>query len=312
MNGSAAVALVFGAPVSRAQFEELACREHYWDYGHMMQAGRTTWAHQFDVHYAPTAAVMSALCELAWTRGFTVFQRASLSDLVTACASHAIVIVAAHWKSSHVLEADLLPGWDAAAVSLLRHGSGPLAGLLAEQLGETAPERHRLCNALNVLIRSHRLKPYMPGGLGASVETSPLILEAISREMIDIAFADRIRWGNCLELNDGMYNAWQIKEAIGSAMPAVLDLSCCTSSVLATYLREHDEHRVIAGDALVIPAPHLRMVHWVLSNYEGGAEDYAALRLAVPRALRNMHRKGQLNVTTSHDFPESEKRHDAD
>jgi hypothetical protein len=312
VNKGVGVALVFGAPVSRPQFEELACRERYWDYGQMMQAGRTTWADKFDAHYAPAAAVMSELCELASEHEFTVFQRATLSDLVKACAAHAIVIVAAHWKSSHVFETDLLPGWEDAFLALLQGRGNPLAVLLADRLGEAAPERHLVRDELNALIRSHRLRPHMPGGLAASVETSTLILEAISREMIDLAFADRIRWGNCLELYDGLHNALQIKEAIGDAMPAVLDLSCCTSSVLATYLRERDEQHVIAGDALVIPAPHLRMVHWVLTNYGVDPEVYVELRLAVARALRDMHLNGEVTTTTSCTNEHSEKENSND
>lgn len=287
MTTRAGVALVFGVPVSRQQFEELARRDHYWDYGRAMNASRATWAERFDAHYAAAAAVMVDLCRVAEERGYTVYQRATLTDLVSAFSGHEIVIVVAHWKNSYVLDADLLPGWELALQTVLSDVANPLAILLANCSNNNAQERGRVRDELNWLIRSRRLRPHMPG-LNDQVRVGNLMLEAISREMIDLAFTGHLRPGNSLELYDGLHRAEQIRNAVAGAMPAVLDLSCCNGSVLATYLREHDEQQIISGDAPIIPAPHLRMVHWVLSNLGSDTRGYVELRLAIARALRDL------------------------
>lgn len=284
------VAIVFGAPTTRAEFEMLATGTAYWDYAQLLGLTPQRWDSVYESCYAPVVAVMGDLCEFARACGYAIFQRATLEDLRVACGHNTLVIVSAHWKGSRVLMRDFLPGWEAVFRHMLTVPSDPVGALLASRFSHI---EHLLLDdireALNIIIRMQQLKPYLPAGLDGTVAAGDLIMEAIAREMIDLAFCGALRRGNCLELFDGLHSLAQIEQVIGPDFKGVLDLSCCTSSVLATYLRmdRNDEPVIIGGDALVIPAPHLRMVHWVLAKVHPNITRYYDVRMECARALHD-------------------------
>jgi len=293
MSARGTLALVLGAPASRQQFKELACAEQHWDYGELNKVCRDTWEARFDALYAPAAGVIAELCQLCEERGYTVYERATLSDFGSACAAHAIVIVFAHWKSSRVLESDLLQGWENALLALVSAAQTPFSAELAQLLTAGTPNRRQVRDKLNGLISSARPHSCADQQLSPAIESSPSIIKAAVREILDIGFAGRLRQGNCLELYDGLHRAAQIADVVGNAMPDVLDLSCCRSAVLATCLRKNQSQRIINGEAVLMPAPQLRMVHWILSHLGPDLDGYADARLVVARALRDSFRYRQ-------------------
>ena len=67
------------------------------------------------------------------------------------------------------------------------------------------------------------------------------------RDEIDAMFVGLLRPGNLLELFDGLHGKEVVESAIAPGVTGILDLTTCTSTVLADYIaaRRHHEIRTV-------------------------------------------------------------------
>lgn len=260
-------------------------------------------ARAFAEIYAPVCSAAAALLERAAALGVSIYRSARLADLEQASHTHEVLILVAHWRGSLVREHDLREDVND-CISAPSPGS-PLA-LLAEELrplmarlpqGSAAPDlRIPVARAMNQLIRSGRLTPFFPGTFAEAgeIEMHPLIVETLSRDLLDAWLGESVHPGNQLELADGLHPVAAVSDAIAVHFQGTLDLSCCTSSVLGTYLQleRGDTIDIIMGDHFVVPAPQLALLD---STFELVGEqpslDYAAARRSVARGLDDWQKR---------------------
>ena len=123
-----------------------------------------------------------------------------------------------------------------------------------------------------------------------------LVVETLSRDIIDAAFYPQIRRGNLLELFDGLHPPAEVIATIPVNFEGVLDLSCCTSSVFASLLRLERGAllNVIASSESLVPAPQLRLLECVLDLlFSQPNTSYLHARLTFAYALGDF-REGEL------------------
>jgi hypothetical protein len=183
--------------------------------------------------------------------------------------------VVAHWRGADVTDDDLRDGWEAcierasaddpmALVKAELVGSGTITGGASGNRG-SADDRRRAARALNRVVTSGVLRPFLPSSVATDFVTHDLILQTLSRDLLDLAFGGALRPGNQLELFDGLHSLAAVDGAIERDFAGVLDLSCCTSSVLGTYLgMRRAGVKTITGDHFIVPAPQLRLIEGVL------------------------------------------------
>lgn len=288
------VALLLGIPVTREEFYARVAAGP-WDYSRTLTSGLSL-DQAFDEIYAPVCRSAAKLMHRAATMDVSIYRAARLGDLAHASRTHDVLIIVAHWRGSLVEEHDLRDGFQA-CLSAPPRGS-PLA-ILADELRQQQAGRARtqpgaadlrgaVVKAMNQLIRSKRLTPVFPGALSGELEMHPLIIETFSRDLLDMWFGGLVHPGNQLELADGLHPVAAVNESIASDFRGVVDLSCCTSSVLGTYLNleRGDEIDVIMGDHVIVPAPQLAMIESTLELLEQQPSlKYADARRCIARGL---------------------------
>jgi hypothetical protein len=269
------IAILLGIPVTRDEFYEMAANPR-WDYGRQLLSGRCA-AKAFEQIYEPVCTVASELRRRAELGNVTVCLNTSLRDLRSISSTHDVLVIVAHWRSFVVEVADLLEGW---SVCLEQAAGNDVLYCLSREIsrrfgaawnlrdGSLTKEgnlRGHVVVAMNDLINTGKLIPFLPATIG-SITTHSLITKTLSRDLLDEAFGGALQRGNQLELADGLHAVEAIHTAIDPAFRGVIDLSCCTSSVLGTYLKlvRGDTLQVIMGDHLIVPAPQLRLIERTL------------------------------------------------
>jgi hypothetical protein len=279
------IAILFGIPTSPAAFSGRATSKE-WDYGKRLFARRPT-ADVFETVYAPVCAAARELIGRAKRTSVSVYETTTIEDLGSACAAHDVVVLIAHWRGSRVDPGDVLDGCGEA---ILRATDGPLR-CVADMRASCATRD--AAAVLNRAIESDALLGYLPHGIGREVAVTTPVLETLLRDVLDASLDGYLKPGNRLELDDGLHSLGEVCEAIPPAFAGVLDLSCCTSSVLGTYLRmaRGSTFDIVMSDALVVPTPHMRLVDATLELVatDPGAA-YAPSRRLLARALDDRYK----------------------
>jgi hypothetical protein len=287
------IAIVLAIPVAWEEFRDRAAAA--WDYGRQVLRGRSP-KQAFEAVYLPVCTAASRLLARASAMDLSVRRNADLNGLRSAVATHDVVILVAHWRGSRVESGDFVGDWREATKAAA--SAGPLAEILRPFLSAPAgpePEmRAALAAALNSCIESRRLSRYFPSGVGDAIAVDPWIHETLSREVVDACFGGSLLAGNQLELADGLHSMGTVADAIGGGYHGVLDLSCCTSSILGTYLKIvcGDALDVILGEQLIVPGPQLQLIEAVLEIIQNDPNlEYARVRRTVGRALADWSRQ---------------------
>ncbi|MBP6892866.1 MAG: hypothetical protein KBC94_00455 [Pseudacidovorax sp.] len=282
------VALVIGIPIS---IEECALRLRSpvpWEYGERTRERDRAQLGKFSALYEVVGEAAADLFATASAAKATIYRCATFADLKAALSSHDAVIVLAHWRGSSVSSLDLLPGWNDRFQALLKW-SGPRSDAFRSvRDGWSGSSAESFCESLNRAINGGAFRACFPSG-AAQLDMSPLLGAAMSRDIVDQAFDPHLRKGNALELFDGMWSGQAIVGAIPRDFRGTLDLSCCTSSVLATNLRVAygDALTVISNDESIPPDYQMRVIEgglWLL-NRRRPAGDYASARREVSKGL---------------------------
>lgn len=291
------IAVLFGIPVTREEFFARAASSA-WDHGAGLLANRTV-ERAFAETYAP---VCTAACELiTWARaaGVSVYRSAVLADLRHTSKRYDVLILVAHWRGAWVREADLRPGWRARLAGA--PPESPLAVLRSVLCpggiggpGRDEPTLRDAVAAMNQVIRSRLLLPFLPGGLGAEIAAHSLVIDTLSRDLLDQGFGDALLPGNQLELADGLHAPGAVQEALAKDFGGTIDLSCCTASVLGSYLllERGESIDVIMGAQLIVPAPQILLLRGALELMQQRRLRYAEARRDLTFGLAERRRAG--------------------
>lgn len=280
--------LLLALPASADEVGMLA-EGPYWDYGRQCGINAGNWRDFTQERFAATFHAMSELIETARQKGFTVVRRAGLEDLRRAFRESANVVLMAHWRGSQIREDDLGPAW-AEKVKRLVVDSGSAVGAVMRALGdERCASPQTVADRLNRAIEKSELHDQWPAGLGRATGGDEILLQTLSRDLVDEAFGTVLRKGNCLEMFDGLHGPGAIARAISADFAGTFDASCCNSSILATYLRLVLDRPldIISGAVELNPVPHIRLLEWVLREFRPDSDSYAQVRLQCTRALHD-------------------------
>lgn len=284
---------MLGIPVSIVEFDRRRYSGVPWEYGEQMGAWDADARGVFTALYQEIGEAASDLFAMAAKTQIKIYCCATLSDLKAALSLYDVVIVLAHWRGSAVSVADLLPGWEGRVRDLVESPgvfSVALRSLCNEWIKDSGENFSR---ALSRGIERGDFRPCFPAGV-AHLEMSPLLSAALSRDIVDQAFGSHLRRGNTLELFDGMHSGMTVVGAIQSEFRGTLDLSCCTSSVLATSIRvvRGDTLAVISNDESIPPDYQMRVIEGALwLSRHGRAGGYARARREVAVGLGDWRRR---------------------
>jgi hypothetical protein len=199
---------------------------------------RESWNDEYQPY---VAAPLCVLIDRAQELGVRVKMKATLCDLTTATDEGNVVILFAHLKGCGITSDDLAGILKSSAlIELLKKDAGNLAMWLASQLRGPRSLEEILNEALEVNLNERDLD-----------RTVDKILESrlskCTRRRDEIDHLLKIRPGNRLELFDGLHDRKCIGQAISQRFTGLLDLTTCTSSVLADYLlkERHNSFRMV-------------------------------------------------------------------
>lgn len=177
------------------------------------------------------AGPVAELLRFAAANGVQVYERATLDTFREATRVFDIVILFAHWKGPEIIVDDFAR--DATLDAFARRTEGNTSELgrwLSARWSSGRPQNildDALVNGPDPLAPSH--------GIHVVVEI-PATRLARRRTALDEMFAGLMRPGNRLELWDGMYSKEAVEAAMDGGFEGTLDLTTCTSTVLADYL----------------------------------------------------------------------------
>jgi hypothetical protein len=285
------IAILFGLPVSRDEFELRAQSVCGWDYG-SEELDLATLDKAY-VQYSPTAEAAELVRTKAEACGASFHVMAQLRDLREAARNNAVLVIVAHWKGAAVSDKDVLDTWRHRLVQAAHDGS-EVATILSSRVAESS-SKSEFATACNDLISSDRLRPYLPAGYSSGVLLDTLIRHTLYRDLIDEAMRSGLHRGNRLELFDGLHAPEAVDDAIGAAFEGYIDLSCCTSMALGSYLRmtRGDDVRIHVEEDLLVPSHHLQLIAELLRLLSARPDlSYANARVQMSSELHRYRRKG--------------------
>lgn len=253
----------------------------------------------------PIAELVASALEL----GVDVVRRATLADVRAATATSDVVIVFAHWKGYEFVGDDL--GLQAAPLALLQRAAQsptPLGRWLEgrlDALAGTGPSSTRLLDRVRALFRPRPpanlvellgealnapLREPAPERVVDGILETPVIRLSRRRADIDRLFDGLVRPGNRLELFDGMHSMEQLAAAIAPTFRGWLDLTTCTSAVLADHLlRAHrNAFRMVQFERVQDLLWHAYCIRIALQLSAQTDMNYAAARQAAYDTLENV------------------------
>jgi hypothetical protein len=255
------IALLFGVPVSKAEFMQRSAESDYLRKYYLADAEQdqralhleTAW----DREYAPwTADPLSRTMEAALRLGVTIYSGATLASLQDATESHEVAILFSHWKGSEISNDDFI---QPVSERLFRNGldgcNAVPGNWLLEQFDKNRigddPEPASVWHRIASVFSAQRagLREILEALLTAKIDDGAEAVDGIDqvletdatrsarrREYLNRQFPGLLYAGNRLELFDGLHSKEKIESAIAPAFEGILDLTTCTSTVLADFI----------------------------------------------------------------------------
>ena len=198
--------------------------------------------HWWDTVYRTgIAEPMNGLLNSALQLGACVRTQASLADLSAATKEFEVVILVSHWKGPDVTSRDVRT--DNSESFRHRLGEAPHAKIrwLRERLAMGRHPRAALQDYVDTTLGN----PIGPDDVELVEET--LTRRSRQRDELDTLFDGLLEPGNRLELWDGLFTKERIEQSIAIDFCGVLDLTTCTSLVLADFIdrRRRSAFRVV-------------------------------------------------------------------
>jgi hypothetical protein len=195
--------------------------------------------------YSPLIAEpLQELVDLALRGGAEVRPMAGLADLVAMTREKHLVILFAHWKGPEVLYDDLIQPSDYDAfLSQAAQSSTSLGKWIASELRKRRSDASHdtLLNILNEAL-DECLSSIGDGG--SIVLEHAVTRNAQRREELEQLFPGFLRAGNRLELFDGLHSKEVVESQVAPDFRGILDLTACTSTVLADYIAARRRHQL--------------------------------------------------------------------
>jgi hypothetical protein len=233
MQTSPRYAILFGIPVDRTGFDACMRGDVLPDYRRLLLGSA---AELWDQRYVRIAKAAQDLIDFGTTLQASVFTSATLNDLADASRSCDVLIILAHWRGWEVSDTDIADAIGAVTDRLVDAG--------IEEFRDTrCLSRRDIARLLNRLIDNgtllRRLHPTL-----ADVASHEAIRTALARDVIDETLGAMIVPGNRVELYDGLHTPGAIDDAIAADFRGDIDLSICTSLVLASLISKRRRERV--------------------------------------------------------------------
>jgi hypothetical protein len=258
------IALLFALPVNREEFISRVSKSDYlrkFDSSNDKTAKRdANLESAWEKKYCPGVAdYFGELMAAAIRLGIDVRTQATLATLREVTAERSVVILFTHWKGPEIVNDDLVaPREISAFVERIRDHHTPLSHWLLERFHDighggasaNGPARrrrfwpfnftsHRDQSLLGILNESLsvQLSEHMSAVDGVNeVIEHEVTRAARRRDILDTLFGRLLRPGNRLELFDGLQAKEVVEAAIAPDFQGVLDLTTCTSTVLADFI----------------------------------------------------------------------------
>jgi hypothetical protein len=211
------------------------------------------------------------VCREVADLGVTVYESAGIDDLREAIQSHTVVTIVGHFALPPFSAADILD-----LDALLQSFSEPHAiehSLLAEHLQAKAPWlltpgftteetlKEALADEMNEFVRpAHSLYRAARDAREAEMRSiafrrleqrdawTRLVLARATRASMEHAYPDELRAGACCELVDGLHSIPEFLGVIDEEFEGVLDLSLCSSVILAREVRRRWTGGLVVGN----------------------------------------------------------------
>jgi hypothetical protein len=242
--------ILVAVPLNRDEFEERVHSSDWLGKFRPPDAGPEAVRAAIDNRWRDTYSPLVAepVLETVWfaqSAGADVQTRATLADLARLTATKRVVILFGHWKGPEIVFDDLLPGWTVNRfVELAAMSQTPIAQWITSRLGNRAGTKSGSGAVLDAL--NDALNFGMDGvrdGIQSVLEHE-VTRHARRREELQTLFSPVLRPGNRLELFDGLHSREVVEAAIAKDFEGVLDLTACTSTVLADYIAVRRRHRL--------------------------------------------------------------------
>lgn len=231
---------------------------------------------------------LNEVLEIASRNGAAIYTNATLIDFHSITSEKEIVILFAHWKGSEIVFEDLLERTTTAPyLARLASFKSDLVSWLGPKLSRV---RDDIPGLLEVLNQSLDVPVDKASGSG-----DPIVLQhcvtrrAIMREQLDAIFRGLLRPGNLVELYDRLRTKEELEAAIWQPFHGVLDLTVCTSTVPADYIRarRHDRLRTVQFSDTVEFVWAGKCVAGALDLFSTGNFEYQEARDTVARILES-------------------------
>jgi hypothetical protein len=267
------IALLIGVPVDYEEFEQRIKTSDwlskFYDRGSepalLAQSVKARWEQE----YSPLVADgLQKLLEIAEKLNIQLFRSATIEALGRATQTKQVVILFAHWKGPEILNDDFIVPPNATKFAAEVHGSeSPLADWLRSRFSEieTSNGGRGLLSWSSISRALRRTKrpvktvrevlndalhtPLVDNNRNQIIGVDEVLEHNVSRsarrrDEIDRLFASLLRPGNRLELFDGLHSKEQIEAAIAPTFGGILDLTTCTSTVLADHISKKRHKRL--------------------------------------------------------------------
>lgn len=207
--------------------------------------------------YAKEVADAARVVAAAESLGVTVVRSATLADVTSLTKRFHVVSILAHAPSAGIEAGDIVR--PQLFVETARAGTSPdqkrirrilRCGGVELDPGAPPPSADRVAAILNAVLWTSR--PSEPRRRGQ-----------LDRTHVEDAFPGAIGAAPVLELHDGLHSLGAVRAAIAGDFDGVLDLSACTSVVLAEAFKRSTEKYVVLGTRRTTH-PRLRLTLYAL------------------------------------------------
>ena len=272
--------LLFGTPVSRAEFDRACQRTPRSDYIANVVGDNPEEA--WNRNYATVAATAEELITTAKNLGAVICREATLADFSYATAHAKIVILLAHFRGFDFSEQDLLRPIDNVVAAIKSRSHPALA-----YFDPVPHELTSLVDAFNVAVMERKLLSYLPRPLDIAGQDSTSVGRVLCRDLLDEALVGFVRPGNQVDLFDGLHSLGSLEAAMWDGFQGELDLALCNSVALATYidLRRHNRVRHLHWPDIIDPVPQFVLIGETLRrlSYQGGS--YISTRINLEKEM---------------------------
>ena len=254
--------ILIGIPIDR---EEYISRIHESDYLRLYRSNPdVNWRFSYEKLVAKPFRDLA--CKAKKMNNFEIRTKATLEDLREVSKTAKVIVLISHWKNYSFSNDDFVQPINKNRFSDIASLADEL---IAQWITESFKENRIGINNTQKSILSNCLKSIkslwktdktireiLEQSLDINIKNELPITEGITkhvesdlkrrtrrRDVLDTIFSELISPGNRLELFDGLHKCSTISESINENFQGVLDLTVCTSTILADSISSYHQYR---------------------------------------------------------------------